>query len=222
MKNCENKQIAFFGNITAGITHEMKNVLAIIKESSGLMEDFLYLSKATPFPNQEKFQDVLATIKKQIQRGLELTTRLNRFAHDPDQVAKKMNLNDMTEQLIGLAQRFARLQNVVLKSPSHSRSVEITTRPVLLQMALFTGIQCCLNIMPSGGQITLYPQMKAGQYFIHISCDGNDPKPIIFVETVSKDKEWFTLQELVAGLGGSTVLDEKSRGLFIYLPEKIQ
>ena len=39
MKDNENGEIVFFGKITAGITHEMKNVLAIIKESSGLVED---------------------------------------------------------------------------------------------------------------------------------------------------------------------------------------
>ena len=35
----DKRQVAFFGRMTAGITHEMKNVLAIIKESSGLMQD---------------------------------------------------------------------------------------------------------------------------------------------------------------------------------------
>jgi hypothetical protein len=41
----ENRKAAFMGRITAGVTHEMKNVLAIIKESAGLMEDFLKISQ---------------------------------------------------------------------------------------------------------------------------------------------------------------------------------
>ena len=30
-------ELAFFGKIAAGVTHELKNVLAVIKESNGLM-----------------------------------------------------------------------------------------------------------------------------------------------------------------------------------------
>jgi len=41
-------EIAFFGRITAGVTHELKNVLAIVNESSGLMQDLLALSKEAP------------------------------------------------------------------------------------------------------------------------------------------------------------------------------
>ena len=44
MKQRNEKELEFFGKITAGITHEMKNVLAIIKKSAGLMEDIMSLS----------------------------------------------------------------------------------------------------------------------------------------------------------------------------------
>lgn len=53
MKENENSEIVFFGKITAGITHEMKNVLAIIKESSGLMEDLILLRPEDDFPHKE-------------------------------------------------------------------------------------------------------------------------------------------------------------------------
>ena len=37
-------EIAFFGKVTASITHEIQNVLSIIKESSGLIDDVLSFS----------------------------------------------------------------------------------------------------------------------------------------------------------------------------------
>lgn len=40
-------EIRFMGRITAGITHEMRNVLAVIRESAGLIQDLM-----------EKCQDV--------------------------------------------------------------------------------------------------------------------------------------------------------------------
>ncbi len=37
--------LRFFGMINASISHEIKNVLAIISESAGLMEDLLLLAQ---------------------------------------------------------------------------------------------------------------------------------------------------------------------------------
>jgi len=50
----ESRKAAFMGRITASATHDMKNVLAIIKESAGLMEDLIALHKDLPAPLQEK------------------------------------------------------------------------------------------------------------------------------------------------------------------------
>ena len=116
MNRWEDKQVAFFGKITAGITHEMKNVLAIIRESSGLMEDIMSISPEAVIKHQEKIQNSLARIKDQIKRGVELTDRLNKFAHSTDETIAKIDLQEAVEHLTTLAQRFARLKNVVLKT----------------------------------------------------------------------------------------------------------
>ena len=55
MNKIERKEVVFFGKITAGITHEIKNVLAIIQESSGLMEDILAVTEDDTFSNKDKF-----------------------------------------------------------------------------------------------------------------------------------------------------------------------
>ena len=223
MTDCENKQIAFFGKITAGITHEMKNVLATIKESSGLMEDLILLCSKTPLPYGEKMQRALSTINEQVQRGVELTSRLNRFAHDPEETVKKIDLQDMVEHLIALAQRFARLQNVILKSVTSSPPVLIETRPVQLQMALFGGIECCLNLMATGGRISLCPQKQGEDNLVHIFCEGDALEKISFVGPGpgSTSEKWLTLNALVKNIGGSVLPDESSRGIYIFLPDNI-
>ena len=54
------REVAFLGRITAAFTHEMKNVLAIIKESAGLMEDLLALSQEAAFPHRDRFARCLS------------------------------------------------------------------------------------------------------------------------------------------------------------------
>jgi hypothetical protein len=81
----ELEKAAFMGRITAGVTHEIKNVLAIIKESAGLMEDLFELSKDHAPPPREKFLRTLTRITEQVRRGVDLATNLNEFAHTSDE-----------------------------------------------------------------------------------------------------------------------------------------
>ena len=106
-------EIAFFGRITAGVTHELKNVLAIINEASGLMQDLMTLSKETP-AYHDRFQKALTSIKGQIQRGQNLIAKLNQFAHTPDVNIRAVDLFDAAGHLVALSQRFAALKNVTL------------------------------------------------------------------------------------------------------------
>ena len=39
-------QLAYLGKLMAGLSHELKNHLAIIKESNGLIEDLLSLEES--------------------------------------------------------------------------------------------------------------------------------------------------------------------------------
>ena len=130
----KHKSVNFFGRITAGITHEIKNVLAIIQESSGLMEDIIDVSENDAFLHKDKFIKSLDRIRRQIQRGIDITTCLNRFAHSPDHSPISLDLNDITQQMILLAARFARLKNVVLESSPSDPPLVIKTDPVFLEM----------------------------------------------------------------------------------------
>ena len=99
MKEQDNREAAFLGKITAGITHEIKNVLAIIRESSGLMEDLLSLAQQETFAHGEKFSNALSTIHEQVNRGVELVNRLNRLAHSPDEPEARVDLNEQVKDI---------------------------------------------------------------------------------------------------------------------------
>ena len=79
------------GKLPAGATHELMNVFATIRETSGLMEDLLALEGKTPFPHREKFGKILITIQEQVNRGMEICGRLNKFAHGMDEPILPIN-----------------------------------------------------------------------------------------------------------------------------------
>lgn len=213
MKGSEVRESAFFGRITAGMTHEMKNVLAIIRESTGLLEDLLYLQKDDSFPHKEKFVKTLSTIQGQVRRGVELSNRLNRFAHSPDEAVGNVDLNETAEQLAFLCQRFARLRNVTLEAHPFEKAVSVTTSYVRLQMALFLCLECCWNHMKAGEQLHLLVEKKDNRSLIRILPKGGPTEQESLLDILTSCPSRTAFTEIIGELGGNVEKDDSSSGL---------
>ena len=112
----------FFGQVCASCTHEMQNVLAIIRESSGLLEDLFNFAGPQDWPHQEKFNRSLQVIQNQVNRGVELIKRLNRFAHAPDSKWIRTDAWLHAELMVFMCQRFAEMNHVVLEIQPRSET----------------------------------------------------------------------------------------------------
>ncbi|MCF8026603.1 MAG: hypothetical protein K9K82_14090, partial [Desulfobacteraceae bacterium] len=160
------KTLTFFGKMTANLTHEVKNVLAIIQESAGLMEDITAICPLAEEKYQEKFNHSMATIKQQLHRGIDLTTQFNRFAHTPDRSSAELDLVDTVGQFCLLTGRFARLKHISLTAGdpgSANEKIRLTTNPVQFYMALFFSLESCLSALTSNTEIRVIPQKRGGQ-----------------------------------------------------------
>jgi signal transduction histidine kinase len=221
MHHIKRKEVAFFGRITAGITHEMKNVLAIIQESSGLMEDVLDVTEGDAFPHKDKFIKSLDRIRRQIQRGIDITSRLNWFAHIPDHSPASLDLNETTEQMVSLASRFARLKNIVLESSPSDPALVIKSDPVSLGMALFESIEILLKAFNTGGKITLSPRKIQHKCVLSIGYENADFPQEDFPTQISSTEHWASLQETMVYLGGTAKIFGPALEILLYLPESI-
>jgi len=221
MNDSKRKELAFFGKITAGITHEIKNVLAIIQESTGLMEDILAVIPDEILPHKDKFQISLKRILSQVDRGVNITTRLNRFAHSPDHSHASLDLNEITEQMVLLASRFARLKLVVLESSPSDPALIITSDPVLLEMALFESIEILLNVTGSGGKITLSPRKIQNKYVLGVSWEATVLSEEECLAKITSSERWASLQGIMTNLGGSAKAFGLAPEILLYLPESI-
>ena len=77
----QTREVALIGRLIAGMTHETKNVLAIIKESSGLLQDMIHLKKGKALAQAEQIEKVAARIKAQVARGNDQLGALPCFQH---------------------------------------------------------------------------------------------------------------------------------------------
>ncbi|MHC1725627.1 MAG: hypothetical protein AB9866_06425 [Syntrophobacteraceae bacterium] len=218
MEDFKSMELSFFGKMTAGFTHEVKNVLAIIKENAGLMEDILFMAKGGSLPNIERLSRAIASIREQADRGVELSNRLNRFAHSADYPRVRVDLNTLLDQLSLLAQRFARLKEVTLEVALADQPIQVETCPVCLQMALFTGLECCWNAMPSGGCVSLHVMKRGGDAAIGFSCRSSPVSGLEFMDAISPSQDWAKLNETVKILGAGLETGQPGYHFTIVLP----
>ena len=213
------KEIAFIGKVTSGITHEVNNVLASIREISGLLEDILSVTTTDAFPRKEKFQISLEKIQNQVKRGVKLTSQLNKFSHLSDSDKTDVDLNGIIEHLIFLTERFARIKNITLQIQPSNKSLTINTNPLLLQMALFNCIAYLLNNMTNGGEISICPGKDGNKYSINIICKGEVIDKTSIFKNSSLSEELLSLLNTMELLGGVFELDELTPGIIIRFPD---
>ncbi|MBT8378209.1 MAG: hypothetical protein KJN64_03160 [Ignavibacteria bacterium] len=168
----KDKEIQFIGKITAGITHEVNNVFASVREISGLLTDILSLTSDESFKHKEKFNTSLEKILNQENRGVKLISQLNKFAHLPDSQSSEIDINENIQHLIFLTERFGRVKSIQLQMQPAEQEKKVVSNPFYLQMALFYCVEYFLNNLKAGGKIFFNHYNNQNNYSINISAEG--------------------------------------------------
>jgi signal transduction histidine kinase len=197
-------EIAFLAKITASMTHEIANSLAIILESAGLLSDILSLSPEGDFPHREKFQRVLGNINDQVKRGVDISSRLNQFAHSMDAPLAEVNLAELLGRVVLLMRRLAKRRGIELTAEAPAPDLTIMSNPFHLQLVLGMVIEQLSEAMETGGSIIL--QAEGAPREVAILLEARGPKKAGWEGAAAA--MFATLQEVLtalpAGLAVST------------------
>ena len=171
MQEAVRHDAAFMGKITAGATHELKNVFAIVGESAGLLEDLLQAPSSRDFPHRERFLKALTSIRDQVRRGTHILTQLNRFAHGADSDTAAVRLSDVVENLKALSDRFLRQKalSLTLSGAAEAKEVTVQACPVSLQRLLFTGLMALAQEVPQGASLSIHTGAEADGVWCRLS-----------------------------------------------------
>lgn len=147
--------LKFFGKMSASISHEIKNVLAIINENAGLLEDLtLMADKGTPL-DIDRLKNISQMIAKQIRRADSIVKNMNAFAHSADEPVKTVELNDILALMVTLSERLASMRGVKLEHQESQGPVSITTNPFVLENTLWLTLDFAMNAVDSGKTLRL-------------------------------------------------------------------
>jgi light-regulated signal transduction histidine kinase (bacteriophytochrome) len=138
--------LRFFGMINASISHEIKNVLAIISESAGLMEDLLLLAQKGGRLDLERFQAVCQKVRRQTQRADGIIKNMNRFSHSVDQDVQRIDLNEMVLLVKALSDRLAAMRGVSLEETHAGDAVWVTTNPFFLARQVWACLDFAMSV----------------------------------------------------------------------------
>jgi C4-dicarboxylate-specific signal transduction histidine kinase len=212
------KEIAFMGKVTASLSHEIKNTLAIINESVGLMGDLVKRDPPTDWPPHSRLQVIMASVEEQVQRSADIVKRLNQFAHSMDRSVADVDLNEAVRHITILAQRFAILHSVKLKTNLSSQPLNIFSNPFRIQYIIFGCIDRALNCSPKQTEVTVGTQRSGEMCQVTITdqemAELEEIKTRLFASTSTEtdpgEPDLALLVETMSELGGT--IDVEQRG----------
>jgi signal transduction histidine kinase len=107
--------LSLFGKTNRLISHELKNILAIISETLGLMDELMKLSKNGEPLKPEKLRSLGESMMEEVDRANKIIRNMNAFAHSVDEIIGKVDIGQTMELMI----EFCRLDSDVRRTTFH-------------------------------------------------------------------------------------------------------
>ena len=214
------KEIAFMGKVTASLSHEIKNTLAIINESAGLMGDLLGKDAPEDWPAYSRLTNLLASIEEQVQRSADIVKRLNQFAHSMDKSLVDLDLNETVRQTAILAQRFATLRRVNLETDLESKPLLLVSDPFRLLYVIFGFIERAINCSPRESEVSVQTEQSGEMFQVMVTDQGtvevDSIRALISAspeaEAERDDSDLTVLVQTMKALGGTVAFEQRDEG----------
>jgi two-component system sensor histidine kinase HydH len=182
------EQMMAFGQVAAGVAHELRNPLTSIK---GLIQVNMREAAARGLPAED-----LAVNEHEIRRKERTLQTFLDFARPPKPDRKPLVLRDVINRVFSLIGGRARKQDVELRAVGEA--VTIAGDQDQLQQLLLNLFLNAMDAMPDGGTIEVETALRAG----HAEVIVRDSGPGIPVDVLPKVFETFvSSKETGVGLG---------------------
>lgn len=154
----------FMGAVTAQSMHEMQNILAIIRESAGLMGDILKVNSRVDFKHKPNMVKTLENITFQVDRGKGLLDATSKLAHTPDaDLLECCDLTAFSRTLGQLADRYVRLKGTSLKFTLPSTALPVSVGALQVLMSGYKALQWAVDAGMKDGVVLA--DLEAGTDF---------------------------------------------------------
>jgi signal transduction histidine kinase len=208
--------LQFFGKITASVSHEIKNVLAIINENAGLLEDFTIMADRGKPIDPARLKMMAAAVQKQIGRADGIIKNMNRFAHSIDQTITTVDLDQTIELVIALTARFAAMRGARVDLQLPGSPLTIPTAPFFLMNLLWLCLDFSMSASGDEKRVELVVEETENSLRIRFRRLAGLAEALL--ETFPSDREKNLLDVLAADLMTEPGCEE----IVLRLPKNIE
>ncbi|MDX2445845.1 MAG: hypothetical protein QNK29_01445 [Desulfobacterales bacterium] len=191
-------------------SHEAKNVLAVINENAGLMEDYILMAKKGKTLDLERLGSLSATIRKQVARFNTLITDVRQVAEGLDNNTQEICLVHHARQVSELLSKKAAMRSIQFHVSAVQEPILIHTRPVLLLHMMWVCLDYAMHTGERGQAIGLTLEKKAENALVLISGIGKlTPESIT---AIMPDEQRNTV---LAALNAELAIDKNKKALLL-------
>ncbi len=143
----QSQKMEAVGRLTGGVAHDFNNILTIIDGNMELLQDYR--------PNEPSdFDECVATVKRAVTRGAELTQRLLSFSRKQVLNPLVLDLNKILPDTMKLAEK-AVDENIELRLDPAEDTWKVNIDAGQMENALLNLVINARDAMPEGGTITV-------------------------------------------------------------------
>jgi len=154
----QSEKLAAVGQLTAGIVHDVKNPLAVIK---GLAEELSMDDDVVPGAAKQ-----LTTIRESANRATRIVSDLLKFARQSTPELRRQDVSETVRTAVRLTDYLARKGQVDIKLELPESSVLATYDASQIEQVLVNLIQNAIQAMPEGGRMRI--RVKQGERYVSL------------------------------------------------------
>lgn len=211
----ENTGLVFFGRMSASISHEIKNTLAIINENAGLLEDLTLLAEKGATLSGERLRRLSHVIKNQVNRADNIVKKMNRFSHSIDETVQPVDLYDTVIFVMDMCDRLLSLHNTRVTVTPPEIPVVVSSSLFHLEHLIWACVEYVMLAGGSGEPIVITIEKLTSGASIKLNTPG---RSLTSPQEVPAPGAEQTLQQV---LDADIRLDSENGEMLILLPQTI-
>lgn len=165
--------LCFFGQISAAISHDLKNVLAIINEDAGLLQDYSLMAAQGMELDPERMAQLAEKVQGQVKRGDGIIKNMNRFAHSVDMPECEVDYRELSALVVSLLTRMASRKCVTVNI-KEGGPVKGNGDPFTIQMLIAKGLEYAMDSAAKDAELSIEVSTSRGGSVITVSGLSED------------------------------------------------
>jgi PAS domain S-box-containing protein len=171
----QSERMAAVGRLASGVAHEINNPLAIISEIAGFLSELAEdESEGRRTEIIQELREAIPKIRKQIERGRDITHRLLQFARKTEMAIEYADVNTVVKEILPFLVKECRLAGVTIHRDCQRDLPKVALDETQLQEILMNLTKNAIDALTGqgGGNIWLETREEKGKVVISVKDDG--------------------------------------------------